>query len=97
MFSGLAGVRHVMIVLLLSERKSWDCLVACDVVVVAYDLHEVVVDEPGVIGAKVEMVEECLRIDIPYPVHTLAMFPCLAQVAGTVGASVVVFPGPVVG
>ena len=43
----------------LCERKNWDHPISCGVVDVAYDLHEVVVDVPGVIEVEVEMAEEC--------------------------------------
>jgi hypothetical protein len=39
------------------------------------------------------MAGECLRIDIPYPVHTLVMFPCPEQAAGTAVVSVEALPG----
>ena len=42
------------------------------------------------------MVGECLRTDIPYPVHTQAMFPYPGQAAGTAVVSVEVFPEPAV-
>ena len=43
------------------------------------------------------MAEECLRIDIPYPVRILAKFPCLEQVAGIAEVSVGALPGLAVG
>ena len=43
------------------------------------------------------MAEECLRIDIPYPVHTPVRFPYPVQAAGTAAIFVVVFPVPAAG
>jgi hypothetical protein len=43
----------------LCVRNNWDYQISCGVVGDAYDLHEVVVDVPGVIEVKVEMAEEC--------------------------------------
>jgi hypothetical protein len=80
----------------LCERKNWGFPISCDVAGVAYDLHEVVVSEPGVIGVKAEMAAGCLHIDIPYPVHTQVKFPYPVQAAGTAEVFVEVFPGPVV-
>ena len=40
-------------------RKNWDYPISCGVVGDAYDLHEVVVDVPGVIEVEVETAEEC--------------------------------------
>ena len=52
---------------------------------------------PGVIEVGVEMAEECLRIGIPYPVHTQVRFPYPVQAAGTAGVFVEVLPGLAVG
>ena len=52
---------------------------------------------PGVIAVGVEMAEERLRIDIPYPAHIQVKFPYPVQAAGTDGVFVEVFPGPVMG
>jgi len=81
----------------LCERKSWDSPFSCDVVGDAYDLHGVVVVVPGVIEVGVEMAEECLRIGIPYPVHTQVRFPYPVQSAGTAGVFVEILPGLAVG
>jgi hypothetical protein len=86
-----------MVALRLCERKNWDHPISCGVVDAAYDLHEVVANVPGVIEVKVEMAEECLRIGIPYPVHTQVRFPYPVQAAGTAEVFVEVFPGPGVG
>jgi len=80
----------------LCERKNWGFPISCDVVGVAYDLHVVVVSEPGVIEVKVEMAGEYLHIGIPYPAHTQVRFPYLEQAAGTAEVFVEVFPGPAV-
>ena len=68
-------------------------MIACGAVDVACDLHEVVVDGPGVIVVRVEMAEVYLHIDIPNPAHNPARFPYLAQAAGTAVVLVVVCPG----
>ena len=86
-----------MVACRLCERKNWDYPTSCDVVGAAFVLREVAVDVPGVIEVGVEMAEERLRIDIPYPAHTRVRFPYPVQAAGTVEGFVEVLPGPVVG
>ena len=86
-----------MVVWCFCEKKNQDYLIACDAVDVACDLHEVVVDGPGVIEVRVGMAEVYLHIDIPYPAHNPVRFPYPVQAAGTAVVLVGVCPGPAEG